>query len=293
MVTASARYPDPPHVRFGRARARARISCVICTTPRTGSWLLSEALLASGLAGRPEEYLRHDWYLHYVSTRRLDYHHQLHFWPGTEHRKKRWQNGLLGDDANCYSAFLQAVLNAGTSGAIFGIKIHRGQLDEAVKLARLTQPGITDVELILSWLPQPRFVFLHRLDTIRRAVSHLRAIRSGVWWQYENISIPEAPINTEAVDVETIDRLMLQNRAQNHKWRRFFRSASVRPLVITYENLIQDINGAVRAVLSHLGVESELAQPLPPPRLRRQSDDWTEYAVQTYLAWKRHDRQLH
>ena len=58
-----------------------RKSCVICTTPRTGSWLLAEALLATGLAGRPEEYLRPDWFAHFLEAGGLEYEHRLDHWP--------------------------------------------------------------------------------------------------------------------------------------------------------------------------------------------------------------------
>src|SRR6516225_5679333 len=44
-----------------------RVSALVCTLPRSGSWLLAEYLHNSDRAGTPEEYFRPDYYEWYLS----------------------------------------------------------------------------------------------------------------------------------------------------------------------------------------------------------------------------------
>ena len=83
-------------------------SYLICTTPRSGSWLLADGLRATGVAGRPEEYLRTDWLMRYRATGTLTYEHRiLGLGPITS----------TGDLAG----FLAAVLDIGTTPhGVFG-----------------------------------------------------------------------------------------------------------------------------------------------------------------------------
>src|SRR5690242_15386358 len=56
-------------------KTRITLSCIICTTPRSGSWLLADQLLQTGIAGRPEEYFRLDWYERFLATGEVRYRH--------------------------------------------------------------------------------------------------------------------------------------------------------------------------------------------------------------------------
>lgn len=42
--------------RLPERPAKPRMSCLICATPRSGSWLLSGLLHSTGVAGHPHEY---------------------------------------------------------------------------------------------------------------------------------------------------------------------------------------------------------------------------------------------
>jgi LPS sulfotransferase NodH len=285
------------------------VSCVICTTPRTGSWLLADGLLATGVAGRPEEYFRADWYLRFRESGHLEYQHRLHRednWPDatrwsdppafTMSTSEKWS----GDQGNAdrqfsrdYRSFLEVVRSIGTVHGVFAIKMHRHQLDDAVQIARQEDPNIDDISLLDSWLAKPCFVFLRRRDTIRRAVSHYRAIKSDVWWRYDdgdslhNGNIAGPPINPEA-----IHRLRRTCARQERQWTDLFQRAGVKPLILTYEKLALDPSDAVMAVLRHIGIDPSRLPPLPPPRLRRQADAWTDVAVHSYVTWRRMHRPL-
>jgi trehalose 2-sulfotransferase len=268
------------------------VSCVICTTPRTGSWLLSEALAATGLAGRPEEYLRPDWYDRFCRKGHLEFQHRLNYWPGYDRVTAGGTatGAIVGSEAcaasgrSGYRRFLDAARSIGTANGIFAIKIHRIQLDDAVDRLGQEEPGVDDVALIRSWLPEPRFVHLRREDGVRRAVSHYRAMQSGVWWRYHDHRRTEA---TVPVDPETIDRLIRRCERHDEAWLDFFARAGVTAFDLTYEQLADDLPGAVAAVLRHVGAAPSGAAELPEPRLLRQGDGWTEEAVRRYVTWRR------
>jgi LPS sulfotransferase NodH len=263
------------------------VSCVICTTPRSGSWLLAEALTDTGLAGRPEEYLRPDWYARFRDSGHLRYQHRLNHWPDGP---PRHADGTLNGKGAGYRSFLDAVRSIGTVNGVFAIKIHRNQLDTVLEHIRREEPGIDDVELIYSWLPTPRFIFLRRRDAVRRAVSHYRALQTGVWWSYGNRRRHQG--GSTAVDPEEIHRLVRNCVRQEQRWMDFFRRAGVTPLPLTYEELTLDLPHAVADVLGHLGVEPARVRVLPPPKLIRQADAWTEAAVHRYVTWLRMYRPL-
>ena len=289
--TVAVRGSDaPPH---GARPPTATSSCVICTVPRSGSWLLSEGLSQAGI-GRPEEFLRRDWYLRFDDRGRLEYQHRLHraqCWPDgsawcAPRQRSTWAAARPDARAD-YWSFLRATLEVGTTGAVFGIKMHRGQLEDAVALARVTRPDVSDVDLMRAWLPAPRFVFLHRRDQLRRAVSHFRALRSDVWWRTAGADGARSAPDDPDVDPVAIHRLLRRGRRELTSWRAFFHRMGVTPLDVAYEDLAVDPAGAVSRVIAHMGAGTPRTAPDEPPRLRRQADGWTDHAVHTYLTWRR------
>src|SRR5205807_349057 len=119
-----------PHLnRMNQPQQRGRrighaVSCVICTTPRSGSWFLSELLGATGLAGRPEEYFRADWFQQFLARGALTY----------EHRVKRWPSENVAippvDLIRALSEFLSCVREiAASPNGVIGLKIHWHQFE--------------------------------------------------------------------------------------------------------------------------------------------------------------------
>jgi LPS sulfotransferase NodH len=264
--------------------------------------LLAEALLATGVAGRPEEYLRPDWYRRFRAAGHLDYQHRLDFWPADDR-----DDGINGSAmvpnpgaadssqiksraAGSYRTFLETVRVVGTLNGTFAIKIHQNQLSKAVEYVRQEEPDIDDVALLTSWLPWPRFIFLRRLDTIRRAVSHYRAMQTGVWWNdgkrrknYRAVSEDTMP----PIDPAEIHRLRQLCARQEWQWEDFFRRADVDPLRLSYEDLVLDSDRTIAEVLCHVNGNAGRPLTFPPPRLHRQADAWTEVAVHSYITWRR------
>jgi len=257
--------------------------------------LLSEALTATGVAGRPEEYLRQDWFAHFCSTGRLAYEHRLDHWPDGHEvalRGGRFRKLLSDDDVGSnrsppgvFPNFLTQVRAAGTCNSVFGVKLHRNQLEAAVDALNQAGAEVDDVMFLSEWLPSARFIFLKREDAIRRAVSHYRAISSGIWWDDGRRTTPSANIDPAVIDV-----LLRRAAIQETAWEDFFRRANTSPLRLTYEELVVDLAEAVRRVLVHVGARSSIKAKSVVPRLVRQSDEWTEEAVHRYVTWRRTHR---
>jgi LPS sulfotransferase NodH len=279
-------------------------SCVICTLPRSGSWLLAEELLAAGI-GRPEEYLRCDWFLRFARTGTLEYQHRIdpdQAWgdgsprcsrkscPATVAQclvEQKVRAAPQHDDYRRYQAFLDAILPVGTSHNIFAVKIHWEQLCDAVALSRVSNPTITDVELVREWVPRPLFVFLYRSDEIRRAISNYRADQTGIWWLDSNRSDAPRAGDGPPLDFSQIDDLRRRGRVHLRGWQDFFERAGISPLEITYEDLALAPHMAVEKIRCALEIKTRGKDSTGEPRLQRQADRWTDDAVHAYVTWRR------
>ncbi len=242
-------------------------TCVIATTPRTGSWLLAEGLHSTGLAGEPQEYFG---------------------WEGFE----RWSEEFgLGIDASPL-LFVQAAITYGTTeNGIFSTKMHWSQLERFSSRIR-DLPGwwpASDADLLKRLFPDVHFVYLWRRDTARQAISYWRAVQAGAWWD-NGSPWPEREPVTE-VDLQQIrwceDLLMGQNQA----WRELLEGSGLPTIEIVYENLALHRANAVEAVLDFLGVDHDGVE-LPVSRLRRQSDEQTEAWLAEYRETKDRLRPL-
>src|SRR5580698_8296041 len=85
---------------------KPRQSYIICTAPRSGSWMLSEALQATKLAGRPRE------------------------WFHKDAEKERCENWDIPQPSESgYTEYMDRVIRAATTpNGVFGLKLHWYQL---------------------------------------------------------------------------------------------------------------------------------------------------------------------
>jgi len=245
-------------------------SYLLCTVPRSGSWLLADLLEQTDVAGRPEEYFRPD--------------HRVQW-------SKEWGIQVKAP----YSRYVSAALaNTTTDNGVFGVKTHWYQLEWLIGELRAlpgADPGATDEEVIGHWLPQPHYVHLHRDDTVRQAISYYRASYSDRWFHLleedlgtgkgrfiRPVPMPETPDWGHVRYLE--EAVILHER----HWRDFFARAGIVPLEIRYEDMVADHEQALRQVLDFIGVHLPPGTSLPSPRLKKQADDQTERLVEQYLA---------
>ena len=165
-------------------------SYLICTTPRSGSTFLSEALASTGVAGRPEEYFQQladtgqprrpvDYLGEEIAAADLpeafsapegDFRVELMFDP------RRFAS--FGD----YATWV--IGTATTSNGVFGAKIMSVYVDGLAEGLRHAlgdgAPGATH-EVLAAALPRLRYIRLVRSDKVKQAVSLWRAIQTGAW----------------------------------------------------------------------------------------------------------------
>ncbi len=241
-------------------------SYFICTAPRTGSFVLAEALEATGMAGRPREYFAPD-------------HEQL--W---------WDRLEVADDED----FLQKVLVHGTtSNGVFGVKLfwwHYEQL--RTKLNKIRAGRADAYEPTDRIFPQLNHVFLFRRDIVRQAVSYHKALQTRVWWSIPNAPAVEQPEprNQAQFDFDEIDRIVKLMLSHEASWHRYFDECGVKPLSVAYEDLVADYEGTVLEVLHHLRIPVPDPPEIKPPRLEKQADQESEEWVKRYHEMKRPGR---
>jgi LPS sulfotransferase NodH len=214
----SSRHDCPPS-----AGPRARL--VICTTPRSGSYLLSRLLIRAGL-GVPHEYLNP---VNAAPIRQR---------AGRSGRPLRPEEYLDWLDEH-----------RTTTNGVFATKVHWSQL-------------ATDPLAIDRWVlgePAPVLVFLYRRGISAQAHSLQDAARTGVWDSSGQRSTTP-PRGLAAVGFDDIDRLTFRVMHWNAMWRLGFEAWERRPLDVAYEDLVADQPGTITRIADALGVPV-----VPPP----------------------------
>ena len=245
-VAVAAALADSPGVRH-----ETTDSYLICATPRTGSYLLCDALTATRVAGKPTEYLLPAYRSHWsdqwgVSTYR-DYHDR--------------------------------VLAEGTTpNGVFGTKVHAAQLLDFLRRATGQARVCTEDRpaVVEAWFPRPRYIWLRRRDAVAQGVSWSKACQTRLWWDTD--APPAPPLGVSApealrFDYGFIERSMYSLSDWDGVWRTFFDATGVVPLTVWYEDLVADYRASVDRVLHHLGVQLPDGPEVRQPVFRRQADD--------------------
>ena len=232
---------------------RPTLSYFICCCERTGSTLLGNALISTGIAGRPRSY----------------FNRVAHFNP----RIQKLLGGARDD-----SRYLEKVMVAATTpNNVFGGKIHWEHLLNLIaKLERASpsdRASVSMLDLLRAHFPDLRFVWLTRRNAVARAISHYRVSKTNRWqidsrWVTDDAGGEGEP----GFDFDEIDAFVRRGEFEDGRWRQFFSEHGIAPLELVYEEMIEDLAGTVGRVLTFLGLAAD-SLVLPPPNLRRQADD--------------------
>ena len=240
------------HVSTLRARvegAGIERAFFVCSTPRTGSTMLGNMLAETGLVGRAGEYF------------------------GEVFRQKV----VPGLNRKGFDDYLVECLQHARGTGAFGVKLHWDQVEVFLHLLRLRRGlgGSTDRQVIEAVFPRPSYIFLTRGDALAQAVSWWKAISSGKWTDGR-------PVTGEAeFDFAGVEGRLRRIEEHNGAWRRWFSANDVEPLELSYEELAVDPTEAVRAVLTHIGIDVPLNLTVEP-LTERQSDAVNEDWIRRY-----------
>ncbi len=249
--------------------AEVRRSGLIATLPRSGSWLLSEALQASALVGQPAEYFRPDYLTQFC---------------------REWD---LSDEVDLRSYVVRSMARTASDNGVFTNKFHWYQFAWFMEqLRRLDGARRSDGEWIDELFPDPRWIHLTRVDKARQAVSYYRASESQIWFSGDPGTARETYDKSTEPHLQQIR--YLEDALVNHEsqWEAFFAENSIEPLKIVYEDFVSSFAETVVAVHAHLGVAGVDPSSVRQPRLRRQADGMSEELLERYLGVRESLRPL-
>ena len=285
--------------RAGRVGAVApQASYLICATPRSGSTLLCDALDGTGIAGHPAEHF--EVLLETGRPRQpRDYFQRSNdpeIWALLDDPEFR---DVLGEYGGRYSEhpalrdptwrppdfarLVEEALRRGTTeNGVLGTKIMWAYFRDFVRLARRTRgrEDLRPCEVPAAILPNlRRYVWIHRRDTARQAVSLWKALQTQKW---RRDSDEDAGGQGLRFNFAAVNHLKLRIDEHNAAWQGFFDGCGVEPLEVVYEELVDDYEGTVIRLLDGIGIHTPENFVVTAPKMKRQADELSEEWVRLY-----------
>lgn len=258
------------------------ISYFIMATPRSGSFLLCEALINTNLAGRPTEYFGP------AQTRSL----------------------LKGWDAPNYVACLARIMEDGTtSNGVFGAKIIWQFLEDFVDHLRDIHgyEKLSIPHLMSTIFPHLSYIWITRRDKVRQAISYWKALQTDEWIGIEDgqtqVQITASksalaengkrqPSKKEVLfDFKTIERLRRGLEEDEREMQQYFATCQVQPLKIVYEDFVGTYEETVLQVLDYLRIPVSGQLVFGERKLKKQANEQTEEWVQRYYEMKQKEER--
>ena len=225
-----------------------RLRYLICSSLRSGSTLLSEHLLASGLAGAPYEYLNDAHMMAYAE-----------------------RTGRAVTDIGSYMMEIERLRTTGNG--VFGMKAHYRQTVRMVKSPDLMRQFLGHFAKVIH---------ITRRDRIAQAVSLFKANQTGLWTsRHAALGAEAAP--APGYDARQIAASLASVVDEDQGWSEVLSDAGSDVLQVTYEDLAHDPAPELARVLGHLGVA--VSHPVVTvPRIARQADETSRLFRDRFLA---------
>src|SRR3954449_13366643 len=229
---------------------RPAVSYLLCSTPRTGSSLLCDALRATGAAGNPEEYFQfrartgeprrpHEYF---EGNDDPEIHDILGPRIRAEDDEARYDPGRF-DRYEEYLAW--AMRQATTPNGVLGAKVMWGYFNGFVTGLRWALPRRQRLpvrELVPSVFPNLHYVFVSRRDKERQAVSLWKAIQT--WsWSDDQRPVRDRPLRYSRAAIAHLIGDIEQHEAE---WQAYFAQCGVEPFRVVYEDFVADYEGTLR-----------------------------------------------
>jgi LPS sulfotransferase NodH len=219
------------------------VKIFICSTPRSGSYMLCRYMVNAGL-GVPHEYFNP------IMMREIAPRLGL----GAEVAGLKWRARGRRDrlpirlpdraaEQEFLARYLAALVPRRCQGGVFAAKIHFDQyftvLDNPVG-RKLLDGGL--------------FIHLFREDLLRQAVSRNFSYVTGRWGDDDAVTTAPAPPG-DRLDPAGVEREMRTLADEDREWRVLLARNGLAPMSISYEQLCRDPPGFVAAIAERLGID--------------------------------------
>jgi LPS sulfotransferase NodH len=216
----------------------------ICSTPRSGSYLLCRHMINAGL-GVPHEYFNP--IVMQQMAPRLGLERDiagLTWWPrGRKDRLLGRRRGEAAAELAFLEKYLSTLLARRCQGGVFASKTHFRDF------RRTLNNPIGD-----GLLKDGLFVYLYREDLLKQAVSEHFGQLTGRWGIDDTVTTAPAE-SPDFFDLEAIDRALNDLAEQDRGWRTFLARRGVVAMSISYEQLCKDPFAFVEAIARRLDVD--------------------------------------
>lgn len=230
-----------------------RLCYTIWFSQCTGSTLLTTALEATGVVGKP-----HEWFYRWLDdqhgTDPVEF--QMHLWENGS-----TPNGVFGLKHSFYEPGFRQLIDL----------LHTFPIcpPEEINRARIWEHAF----------PNHRHIFMTRRNKVRLAVSWWKAIQSQEW--HRRSGAPTKYIDlSNAYSFEAIHHLYNECAMREAGIQGFFTEGKLVPLILVYEDFFQEYEKTVRKVLEFVGVDMAGKSILPPnlaPITDHSSEEWTQH----------------
>lgn len=210
MEISSARFDQRP----GPVEAIRKFA--ICSTQRSGSFLLCRQLINAGI-GVPQEYFN-----------------PLHI----DLLCRRWK--LAHQDGRSYIDQLYAKRT--TPNGIWGTKL---QWPQYVANRLVIDDVLRDVS---------NYLFLYRTDLAAQAASLHVSLLTGIWG-FDGTKTTQGRSDIQIGDIDHVARCVRMIAQENAAWREFFTLQRITPLSICYEEFVADQQGSLKRIAQFLGLD--------------------------------------
>ena len=230
-------------------------SYIVCSTPRSGSTLLCKTLEQLGGYGQPKEYFH-------------------------RHTIKRLK---LNNNPDKFISYCHSIFEDGLdTHGVFGMKIHWWQVFDFLTIARQSPrfKKKEDLDILTTFFPNPKFIYLWRRDILAQAVSATIAMQTGNWEKIRN-NKAKNPLQSEAkLHKDKLKSLKFQpwriyewekSLAENNQcWRKFFRDNCLNYYEIVYEDLVKSFVKEITNILDYIGVNNnQITNKIEAPTQRQ------------------------
>lgn len=221
------------------------IKILICSTPRSGSYMLCRYMINAGL-GIPHEYFNP--VIMRQMAPRLGFASEIEGlkWRSPSRRDRLpFGKAARAAEVAFLEKYIDRLIPRRCQNGIFAAKIH---FDQHIR--------VLNNRIGRKLLDQGVFIYLFREDLLQQAVSRNFAYMTGQWGIDDTVTT--APTTrSNLLDVKAIDRELNTLADEDRGWRVFLAKNGLSPITLSYEQLCKDPNLVLAEIAARAGIDPQ------------------------------------